>query len=180
MIEATQKNRTLYSILIIVEDTDRVEGSEIQRNHVFEVSPRLITHNIAGLESGNIRYLFVGLNNANHIWPRLGSTEYGVFVYERKGMETLAGIEWSPIRILATRSELQHLKTTSSWYGRPAFNCPQWPAFEQAFKSYTRHRFGLMDKINKDTDINFQFLTKLMDKINKDTDTQTSKYLATL
>jgi hypothetical protein len=50
------------------------------------------------------------------------------------------------------------LKTTSSWYWRPAFNCPPWPAFEQSFKGYARHRFVLMKKMKKNVDIDFQFL----------------------
>jgi hypothetical protein len=74
-IKATKNDRTLRAILIIVEDPNGFELSGNKLIHLIDVSPRLVSHNITGIESGNSCYLFLGLRYSNEIWLLLGSAE---------------------------------------------------------------------------------------------------------
>jgi hypothetical protein len=61
------------------------------------------------------------------------------------------------IRILTTWSEFSEPNTRASTSLRLALNLQQFPAFEEALKNHARHRFVLMDKINKEPETLFLF-----------------------
>jgi hypothetical protein len=145
-------------ILIIVSDTTSPELTDLKDQHRFGMTARVIGQNIEGLETGGIPDLFIALRYVNQLGIKLSSTTFRLMIYERTIMEQLEAITLSSIQILAIWKEFQQLKTIANAYWRLAFNCPQFPAFDEAFRDYAHHRFILMSKINKNRQINFQFL----------------------
>jgi hypothetical protein len=69
-------------------------------------------------------------------------------------MEVLEEVRDTPIVIFETRTEFEKLKTTTSRYWRPAFNCPQCSAFEYGLAEFARHRFIIISVVDSDRQSN--------------------------
>jgi hypothetical protein len=105
----------------------------------------------------HIRHLFIAPLYVPHLSKKQRPNQFRLSLSEQTVMERLPQIQLSPTVIFATNHEFGKLQTTLCQFCRPAFNRPQPRASDEALRRYARHLFVIMNIIDRNAEIEFQF-----------------------